>query len=235
MAVRRRSPDAAASAWMRQWLLLGTAFQSIATAVAARSDTNFGFPAYGILLYRGAYGTVSPYCCFLSTRFRLPRHNKEEEVFRGVVFRYANQSCEQDLESASAKHVFIVLPERDKACPFEGSLAKAISAKAYSLIIARNYDLKLHKNYFEAGENGTVPAQDITVRVIAISTLEAFKPDYARAWVAPLVNTSSARGEAVKLYLVEPEANKGGLLIWFMACATVSLGALWAGSTRKLL
>ncbi|XP_077484698.1 uncharacterized protein LOC144094649 [Amblyomma americanum] len=235
MAVRRRSVDAAVPAWLRQWLLLGTALQSMAAAAAARSPTNFGTAAYGILLYRGVDGTMSPYCCFLSSRFRLPRHNEQEEVFRGIEFRYANQSCKLDLEKAAAKHVFLVLPERDKACSFEDSLAQAVSAKTFSIIVARSSDLKLHKNYFQVGENGMVPVQDVTVGVLGISTLQTFKPDYDRAFLTPAANTSSPEGEAAKLYVVEAQETIGWWLIWIMACATVSLGALWSGSTRQLL
>ncbi|KAH6929659.1 hypothetical protein HPB50_003800 [Hyalomma asiaticum] len=244
MAVRRRSRrDSTAVSSLLQWLLLGAMLGTVATARTV-PDTDFGLPTYGLLIYRSAEGSVHPYCTIVSTRFRLPpMYEKEEDVYRGVEFRYANQSCQLDLTSASAKHVFLVLPLKDKPCPFEDSLAQAVSAKAYSLIVARDIDHKPHANYFASGENNTVPVQDITVGVMRLDIVESFKSIHSvklaahKFWDAgdPATNVSYSGGDTAQLYVLELNLTIGASLIWIMACSTVAIGALWAGSTRKLL
>ncbi|KAH7951408.1 hypothetical protein HPB52_008807 [Rhipicephalus sanguineus] len=213
MAVRRQSrgTTTAVSSLLR-WLLLGAMLQTVATAARSGVDKDFGQPTFGLLIYRSAEGSVHPYCTLVSTRFRRPPLYEKENVFRGVEFRYANQSCQLDLASASGKHVFLLLPVNDKACPFEYSLAQAVSGKAYSLIVARDIERKgadallLHLQ----PQNSGVPATSAT-------------------------NVSHSGGDAAQLYMLEVNVFIGASLIWFMACSTVAVGALWSGSTRKLL
>ncbi|XP_065302851.1 signal peptide peptidase-like 2C [Dermacentor albipictus] len=234
MAVRRLSGGTISVASLLRWLLLGATLQTAATARNG-FDANFGRPVHGLLLYRSAEGPARPCCTFLSTRFRLPPLYQQEDVSRGVEFRYANRSCQLELASASAKHVFLIVPVNDTACPFEDSLAQAVSAKAYSLIVACDIERKVHLTYFTSGENYTVPVQDIIVGLIRHDIVEAFKPKNAEVPATSATNVSYSGGDTAQLYVLEASTIIGASLIWLMACTTVAMGALWSGSTRKLL
>ncbi|KAL3196792.1 hypothetical protein MRX96_015401 [Rhipicephalus microplus] len=237
MTIRSQSHGATTVASsLLQWLLLGVMLQTVVTEASSGVDSDFGQPDFGLLIYRSAEGSVHPYCTLLSSRFRRPPpYGKEDVVFRGVEFRYANRSCQLELGSASGKHVFLMLPLNDKACPFEYSLAQAVSAKAYSLIVARDIERKPHAGYFTSGENYTVPPQDITLGVISLDTVEFFKPKNTDVPAVSVNKTVYSGGDAARLYMLEVNAVVGTSLIWLMACSTVTVGALWSGRTRKLL
>ncbi|KAH7951409.1 hypothetical protein HPB52_008808 [Rhipicephalus sanguineus] len=124
------------------------------------------------------------------------------QSFREAVFHYANQSCDMGQEKSSGKHVILMLPEDENPCPFETSFSQALSAHAYSLVVARNFDLK---------------------------------PKNMSEWSAAAANGSVLMGPAAKLYLVYVNMTPSWIVLCVLACSTVAVGALWAGSTRKLL
>ncbi|XP_049525011.1 uncharacterized protein LOC125946320 [Dermacentor silvarum] len=109
-----------------------------AAAGAPAEDANFGYAALGILRYRDASGFESLHCAYVSTRFKRPPYGKENDTFREAVFVYANQSCDLGLEKSTAKHVVLMLPVDESPCPFEASFSQAVSAHAYSVLVARN-------------------------------------------------------------------------------------------------
>ncbi|KAL1417953.1 hypothetical protein MTO96_006019 [Rhipicephalus appendiculatus] len=220
MTVRRQiHGDTSVVSPMLRWLLLGAMLQTVPAAAKSAVDKDFGEPLFGLLIYRSAEGSVHPYCTLVSSRFRRPPLYGKEDVFRGVEFRYANGSCQLELASTSGKHVFLMLP-------------------AYSLIVAREVERKPHAEYFMSGEDYTVPVQDITLGVIRLDTVESFKPRNAgmpatnNIWAT---NESHSGGDTAQLYILEENVVFATCFIWIMACSTVAMGALWSGSTRKLL
>ncbi|XP_049271949.1 signal peptide peptidase-like 2B [Rhipicephalus sanguineus] len=138
-------------------------------------------------------------------------------------------------EKSSGKHVILMLPEDENPCPFETSFSQALSAHAYSLVVARNFDLKPHLAYFTPESDVLVPRQDIILAEMQLKTVEKFKPKNMSEWSAAAANGSVLMGPAAKLYLVYVNMTPSWIVLCVLACSTVAVGALWAGSTRKLL
>ncbi|KAH8022892.1 hypothetical protein HPB51_006250 [Rhipicephalus microplus] len=155
--------------------------------------------------------------------------------FHEAVFHYANQKCDLGLEKSSNKHVILVLPEDEDPCPFEASISEAVSAHAYSLVVARNFDRKSHLAYFTPKSDVLVPRQDIILAELQLKAVEKFKPKNISEWTSAPANGSTLVGPAAKLYLVHVDMTTSSIVLCILACSTVAVGALWAGSTRKLL
>ncbi|KAL1417952.1 hypothetical protein MTO96_006018 [Rhipicephalus appendiculatus] len=186
-------------------------------------DANFGNPIAGVFRYRDASGSESLYCIFVSPRFKRPPY-KENDSFREAVFHYANQSCDLGLEKSSNKHVILMLPEDENSCPFELSLSQAVSAHAYSLVVARNFDLKSHLAYFTPESDVLVPSQDIILAEMQLKTVEKFKPKNMTEWSAVAANGSAFMGPAAKLYLVHVYMATTSIVLCILACSTVAVG-----------
>lgn len=206
-----------------------------AAAGAPAEDANFGYVASGILRYRDPSGFESLHCAYVSTRFKRPPYSKENDTFREAVFVYANQSCDLGLEKSTAKHVVLMLPVDEGPCPFEASFSQAVSAHAYSVLVARNVTVQSHSVYFAPGSNGTVPPQDIILGEMYLSKAEKLKSQSMFEWSSVAANGSAVMGPAAKLYLVHVDMTTSWVVLGILACSTVAVGALWAGSTRKML
>ncbi|KAH7945792.1 hypothetical protein HPB49_015659 [Dermacentor silvarum] len=267
---------------------------AVSTNASCALNVNFGYAALGILRYRDASGFESLHCAYVSTRFKRPPYGKENDTFREAVFVYANQSCDLGLEKSTAKHVVLMLPVDESPCPFEASFSQAVSAHAYSVLVARNVtvqvpcvrlnfiksdwieDMKLwppvqehhiicyllktkacdleevnaiksteaynyvesgksHKVYFAPGSNGSVPTQDIILGQMYLNKAEKLKSQSMLEWSSVAANGSAVTSPAAKLYLVHVDMIASWIVLSILACSTVAVGALWAGSTRKML
>ncbi|XP_075749246.1 uncharacterized protein LOC142814394 [Rhipicephalus microplus] len=215
-------------------LLLEASLLLGAEARKPADDANFGYPVGGIFRYRDTSQSESLHCAFVSTRFKPPPY-KENDSFHEAVFHYANQKCDLGLEKSSNKHVILMLPEDEDPCPFEASISEAVSAHAYSLVVARNFDRKSHLAYFTPKSDVLVPRQDIILAELQLKAVEKFKPKNISDWTSAPANGSTLVGPAAKLYLVHVDMTTSSIVLCILACSTVAVGALWAGSTRKLL
>ncbi|KAH8022893.1 hypothetical protein HPB51_006251 [Rhipicephalus microplus] len=163
------------------------------------------------------------------------KKHADDALYREVLLHYANHGCELGLEKSSNKHVILVLPEDEDPCPFETSISEAVSAHAYSLVVARNFDLKSHLAYFTPESDVLVPRQDIILAEVQLKTATKFQPKNMSEWSAAPANGSALMGPTAKLYLVHIDMTTSSIVLGILACSTVAVGALWAGSTRKLL
>ncbi|KAH7945201.1 hypothetical protein HPB49_008032 [Dermacentor silvarum] len=159
----------------------------------------------------------------------------EDATFREAVFVYANQSCDLGLEKSTAKHVVLMLPVDESPCPFEAAFSQAVSAHAYSVLVARNVTVQSHSVYFAPGPNGTVPSQDIILGEMYLKKAEKLKSQSMFEWSSVAANGSAVMGPAAKLYLVQVDMTTSWVVLGILACSTVAVGALWAGRTRKML
>ncbi|XP_077484700.1 uncharacterized protein LOC144094650 isoform X2 [Amblyomma americanum] len=234
-AVARWRRLLAASSRLFLLLLLEETVLLCDAADSSQVDASFGAVEIGIMRYLDASGSEALYCTYVSSRFKQPPYGKENDIFRGVEFRNANESCDLGLERVSDKHVLLMLPAEGKPCPFEASLAQAVSARVRSLVVARNIELEFHKGYFTPGKNGTAPPQDIILGIMTLSTAEVFRADSAEERSPAAAFASAPNGPFAKLYLVELDVVFTAAVLCLMASSTVAIGAMWAGSTRKLL
>ncbi|KAL3196787.1 hypothetical protein MRX96_015397 [Rhipicephalus microplus] len=163
------------------------------------------------------------------------KKHADDALYHEVLFHYANHGCELGLEKSSNKHVILMLPEDEDPCPFEASISEAVSAHAYSLVVARNFDLKSHLAYFTPEADVLVPRQDIILAEVQLKTVTKFQPKNMSEWSAAPANGSALMGPTAKLYLAHIDMTTSSIVLGILACSTVAVGALWAGSTRKLL
>ncbi|XP_065302854.1 uncharacterized protein [Dermacentor albipictus] len=234
-AATRRETSVALSPPRALLALLEGSLLLCAAAGTPTEDANFGYPVLGVLRYRDASGSESIHCTYVSTRFKRPPYGKENDTFREAVFHYANQSCDLGLEKPSAKHVVLLLPVDESPCPFETALWQVVSARAYSVLVARNLSVESHRVYFAPGSNGTVPPQDIILGEMLVKTAEKLKSKSALEWSSEAANESARMAPAAKLYLVHVDITASWIVLGILACSTVAVGALWAGNTKKML
>ncbi|KAL3196790.1 hypothetical protein MRX96_015399 [Rhipicephalus microplus] len=95
--------------------------------------------------------------------------------------------------------------------------------------------MQSHLAYFTPKSDVLVPRQDIILAELQLKAVEKFKPKNISEWTSAPANESTLVGPAAKLYLVHVDMTTSSIVLCILACSTVAVGALWAGSTRKLL